>query len=51
MDRIEKPYPGENGIVRVVNMRSKTDTYNRSIVKIYPQDEQTFDEVPQVGGR
>ena len=37
-------------IARVVDVRTKTDVYMRPIVKIYPLEEQTFDEVPQGGG-
>ena len=36
-------------IARVVDVRTKTDVYMRPIVKIYPLEEQTFDEVPQGG--
>ena len=37
-------------MARVVDVRTKTDVYMRPIVKIYPLEEQTFDEVPQGGG-
>ena len=50
MGRTEKTYPGGDGITRVVDVRTKGDVYMRPIVKIYPLEEQTFDEVPQGGG-
>ena len=47
---IENIYPGRDGIVCVVDVRTKTGVYRRPAVKIYPLEEQTFNEVPQGGG-
>ena len=50
MRTIGKIYLGRDGIVLIVNVQNKTGVYRRPVVKIYPLEEQTFDEVPQ-GGR
>ena len=50
MGRTENIYPGRDGIVCVVDVRTKAAVYRRPIVKIYPVEEQTFNEVPQGGG-
>ena len=47
---IGKIYLGRDGIVLIVNVPNKTSVYRRPVVKTYPLEEQTFDEVPQ-GGR
>nr|XP_037870156.1 uncharacterized protein LOC119629182 [Bombyx mori] len=33
---IEETFPGRDGVVRVVNVRTKTGTYRRPVVKVYP---------------
>lgn len=33
---IEKVFPGKDGVVRVVNVRTKSGIYRRPVVKIYP---------------
>ena len=50
LGRIENIYPGGDGIVRVVDVRTKTDVYRRPVAKIYPLEEKTFNEAPQGGG-
>ena len=39
LGRIEQVHPGQDGIVRVVNVRTKTGVYVRPVVKIYLPDE------------
>ena len=50
LGRTENIYPGRDGIVCVVDVWTKIGVYRRPIVKIYPVEEQTFNEVPQGGG-
>ena len=48
--RIEQVCTGQDGIVLVVNVRTKTGAYVRLVLKIHPLEECYFDEVLQ-GGR
>ena len=50
LGRIEQVHLGQDGIVRVVNVRTKAGVYVRPVVKIYPLEECYVDEVPQGGG-
>ena len=50
LGRIEQVHPGQDGIVRVVNVRTKTGVYVRPVVKIYLPDECYVEEAPQGGG-
>ena len=50
MGRIENIHPSRDGIVHAVDVRTKTGVYRRPVVKIYPLEEQMFNEVPQGGG-
>ena len=50
LGRIEQVHPGQDGIVRVVNVRTKTGVYVRPVVKIYLSDECYVEEALQGGG-
>ena len=50
MGRIENIYPGSDGVVRIVDVRTKSGVYSRPVVKIYPLEDRFVDEVPQGGG-
>ena len=50
LGRIENIYPGRDGKVRVADVQTKAGVYRRPVVKIYPLEEQTFNEVPRGEG-
>ena len=47
--RIEQVHPGQDGIVSVVNVHTKTGVCVRQVVKIYMLEECYNDKVPKVG--
>ena len=47
LGRIGNIYPGRDGIVHGVDVRTKAGVYRRPVVKIYPLEEQTFNEVTE----
>ena len=49
LGRIERIHPGQDGIIRVVDVRTKSGVYVRPVVKIYPLEIDCINEVPQGG--
>ena len=47
LGRIGNIYPGRDGIVHGVDVRTKAGVYRRPVVKIYPLEEQTFSEITE----
>ena len=47
LGRIENIYPGSDGVVQIVDVRTKSGVYSRPVVKIYPLEDRFVDEVPQ----
>ena len=50
LGRVEQVQPWQDGIVRAVNVRTKTRVCVRPVLEIYPLEECYVDEVPQGGG-
>ena len=50
LGRIENIYPVSDGVVQIVDVRTKSGVYSRPVVKIYPLEDRYVDEVPQGGG-
>ena len=50
LGRVEQVYPWQDGIVHLLNVRTKTRVYVRPVLEIYPLEECYVDEVPQGGG-
>ena len=50
LGRIEQVHPGQDGIVHVVNVHTKTGVYVRPVLKMYLLEECYVDDVPQGGG-
>ena len=49
LGRIEQVHPGQDGIVSVFNVHTKTEVCVRQVVKIYTLEECYDDKVPKVG--
>ena len=47
---MEQFHPMQDGIVRVVDLRTKRGVYLRPVLNIYPLEECYVDDIPQSGG-
>ena len=50
LGRTKQVHPGQDGIVPVVDVHTKTVIYMRLVIKVYPLEWCYIDEVPQGGG-